>query len=79
MHWCNQRLARDWVTLKAQVRFWQEVVILDWSEADIEDVARDLNDTIYQFPRQVGKLGAATPTSLLRPCQAARAGQRLLP
>jgi predicted DNA-binding transcriptional regulator AlpA len=57
MHWRNQRQARDWVTLTAQVRLWQGVASLGWSEADIDDVARYLNDTIYQFPRQVSRLG----------------------
>lgn len=60
MHWRNQRLARDWVTLKAQVRLWQEVASLGWSEADIDDVTRYLNDTIYKFPRQVSRLGRNT-------------------
>jgi mono/diheme cytochrome c family protein len=31
MHWRNQRLARDWETLKAQVRLWQGVASLGWS------------------------------------------------
>lgn len=60
MHWRNLRLARDWVTLKAQVRLWQGVASLGWSEADIDDVTRYLNDTIYQFPRQVSRLGRDT-------------------
>ena len=57
MHWRAQRQARDWDTLKAQVRRWQAVVSLRWSEADINDVARYLNDTIYQFPRQMSGVG----------------------
>ena len=67
MHWRNQRLARDWVTLKAQVRLWQGVASLGWSESDIDDVTRYLNDTIYQFPRQVSRLGCDTnfPATLL--------------
>jgi mono/diheme cytochrome c family protein len=60
MHWRNQRLAHDWDTLKAQVRLWQGVASLGWSEADIDDVTRYLNDTIYQFPRQVSRLGRNT-------------------
>ena len=60
MHWRNQRLARDWDTLKAQVRLWQGVASLGWSESDIDDVTRYLNDTIYQFPRQVSRLGRNT-------------------
>jgi mono/diheme cytochrome c family protein len=57
MHWRNQRQARDWETLKAQVRRWQGVASLGWSEADIDDVARHLNDTIYKFPHQVSSVG----------------------
>jgi mono/diheme cytochrome c family protein len=52
MHWRDQRLARDWGSLKAQVRRWQSVAHLDWSDEDIEAVALHLNDTIYRFPRQ---------------------------
>lgn len=68
MHWRNQRLARDWDTLKAQVQLWQGVASLGWSDADIDDVTRYLNDTIYQFfPRQVSRLGCDTnfPATLL--------------
>lgn len=58
MHWRDQRLARDWGTLKAQVRRWQGVAHLGWSEEDVEAVARHLNDTIYRFPptQSVGQL-----------------------
>ena len=50
MHWREQRLARDWTTLKHQVRRWQGEARLQWSEADIDAVARHLNDTIYRYP-----------------------------
>lgn len=50
MHWRDQRLARDWTSLKYQVRRWQGEARLQWSEADIDAVARHLNDTIYRFP-----------------------------
>lgn len=59
MHWRAERKARDWETLKVQVRRWQGAVSLRWSESDIEDVARYLNDTIYHFPRQVSQVGSA--------------------
>lgn len=49
MHWRDQRLARDWDSLKFQVRRWQGVARLGWSEEDIEAVARHLNETIYRF------------------------------
>jgi hypothetical protein len=51
MHWREQRLARDWETLKIQVRRFQGIARLDWSDDDIEAVARHLNDSIYRFPQ----------------------------
>jgi hypothetical protein len=55
MHWRAQRKAVDWDTLRFQVRRWQGVVNLGWSDTDINDVARYLNDTIYKFPTQVSR------------------------
>lgn len=57
MHWRANRRAVDWDTLRFQVRRWQGVNSLGWTEADVNDVARYLNDTIYQFPRQVSGAG----------------------
>ena len=51
MHWRAQRLARDWGSLKGQVRRFQELAQLQWGEDDIEAVARHLNETIYRFPQ----------------------------
>jgi mono/diheme cytochrome c family protein len=48
MHWRDQRLATDWNSLKALVKRWQGVAALDWSEADILEVTRHLNDRIYK-------------------------------
>lgn len=56
MHWRTLSLARDWDSLKAQVRRWQNATALAWSEDDITEVARHLNDTIYQFARPVARL-----------------------
>ncbi len=50
MHWREQRLARDWGTLKFQVRRFQDIAYLRWSDEDIDAVAHYLNDTIYRFP-----------------------------
>lgn len=52
MHWRTLRLARNWDTLKAQVRRWQGEARLNWDEQDIEAVTRYLNDTIYDFPSE---------------------------
>jgi mono/diheme cytochrome c family protein len=54
MHWREQRAANDWPSLTMQVRRWQGVASLSWSEDDIQDVARFLNDTIYQFQAPAG-------------------------
>lgn len=51
MHWREQRLARDWDSLKGQVRRFQGIARLQWSEEDIDAVARHLNETIYRFPQ----------------------------
>ena len=50
MHWREQRLARDWGTLKFQVRRFQGIAMLGWSDEDVDAVAHYLNDTIYRFP-----------------------------
>lgn len=49
MHWRDKRAATDWAGLKAQVRRWQDANSLGWGEADILEVARHLNETIYRF------------------------------
>jgi mono/diheme cytochrome c family protein len=49
MHWREKRQAVDWATLRAQVQRWQGVARLDWSDEDVLDVVRHLNETIYHF------------------------------
>jgi len=51
IHWRDERLATDWESLKQQVRRWQARIVLDWSDDDIGEVARHLNDTIYRYPQ----------------------------
>lgn len=55
MHWRDQRLATDWASLRAQVRRWQEAGQLGWSDDDIREVVRYLNDRIYRFPVDADK------------------------
>jgi mono/diheme cytochrome c family protein len=55
IHWRANRRAMDWETLKLQVLRWQGVLNLGWTEADANDVAHYLDDTIYHFPRQVSR------------------------
>jgi mono/diheme cytochrome c family protein len=59
LHWRDQRQARDWDGLKAQVRRWQGNAALGWSEADIVEVARHLNDTLYHYPQGSDRLSQA--------------------
>jgi mono/diheme cytochrome c family protein len=51
VHWRDQKLATDWTSLREQVRHWQASARLGWSEADIVEVTRHLNDAHYRFPR----------------------------
>lgn len=50
VHWRERKLARDWASLAAQVRRWQANSGLQWSDEEIDEVARYLNATIYRFP-----------------------------
>jgi len=61
MHWRDQKLATDWPSLKLQVRRWQGAAQLNWSEDDIDDVARFLNDSMYRLP------GGGKVSGLVRP------------
>jgi mono/diheme cytochrome c family protein len=49
MHWRDKRSATNWLALKAQVRRWQDAASLAWSDDDILDVSRYLNESIYHF------------------------------
>jgi mono/diheme cytochrome c family protein len=49
VHWREQKLARDWTTLRQQVRRWAGNAGLGWSDEEIADVARYLNATYYRF------------------------------
>ena len=50
MHWRKSRKANNWKNLVAQVRHWQSTEKLQWTEDDITQVARYLNETIYHYP-----------------------------
>jgi mono/diheme cytochrome c family protein len=62
MHWRDKKLVTDWVGLKGQVRRWQGTAQLNWSEEDIDDVARFLNDTYYRLP--AGKVAVLAPGAM---------------
>jgi mono/diheme cytochrome c family protein len=48
-HWRDQKRATDQASLMAQVRQWQAASALHWSEGDILEVTRYLNETFYKF------------------------------
>lgn len=49
VHWREQKLATDWNSLVTQVRRWQNISGLRWSEGEITDVAYYLNAVFYEF------------------------------
>lgn len=63
MHWREKKLAITWDTLKAQVQRWQGVAQLGWGEAEVVDVARYLNETIYRYP-EPARVGLLAPQAL---------------
>jgi mono/diheme cytochrome c family protein len=53
VHWRAKKLAKDWISLKTQVRRWQGIEGLKWSDDDIAEVARHLNALHYHYPELV--------------------------
>ena len=51
IHWRDGKQANDWKGIEAQVRRWQGIAGLAWSDADIAEVSRYLNSTIYKYPQ----------------------------
>jgi len=50
MHWREKKLVKDWASLRSEVRRWQGLARLGWSEEDIEAVAQYLNTLYYHYP-----------------------------
>lgn len=53
VHWREKKLATDWTSLQSEVRRWQGVLGLGWSNDDIGEVARYLNALYYRYPTPV--------------------------
>ena len=64
MHWRNDRKALDWESLRFQVRRWQGNAGLVWNDADITEVSRYLNDTIYKYPQPNDRVGLVSRVNL---------------
>jgi mono/diheme cytochrome c family protein len=63
VHWRDKKLATDWNSLKLQVRRWQAVAALDWSEDDVLEVTRHLNDSFYGFTPASNTVGLLVPAA----------------
>ncbi len=59
IHWRDKSLVTDWPSLKTQVSRWQGVAMLGWSEADMLEVARYLNQIHYRFEAATIPLASA--------------------
>ncbi|MBP8308723.1 MAG: cytochrome C [Burkholderiaceae bacterium] len=57
VHWRGRKLVTDWSSLMVQVRRWQSVQQLNWSDDDIVQVARHLNARFYKV-KETGDKGA---------------------
>ncbi|MBI5921711.1 MAG: hypothetical protein HY847_08650 [Betaproteobacteria bacterium] len=51
VHWRDKRLVADWPSLRAEVARWQINGKIEWSEDDIDVVARYLNQLHYHYPQ----------------------------
>jgi mono/diheme cytochrome c family protein len=49
VHWRDKKAAVNWPGLKTQVRRWQVEQKLDWTDSDVDEVARYLNVRFYRF------------------------------
>lgn len=78
MHWRDKRAASDWSSLKFQVRRWQGAASLGWSEGDVVEVARYLNETIYHFASTTDPV-TSLPDTASAPTMLALRGPRLRP
>ena len=78
MHWRDKLQAYDWSSLNFQVRRWQGNVGLGWSDDDITEVARYLNDGFYGYPSATAGLarpqhGSVCASTLASACTQSRA------
>jgi hypothetical protein len=74
MHWREKRVATDWDTLREQVRLWQGRAQLSWSEADIVEVTRYLNKSIYRFGEATQQTSLDRPDGIQKDGSAGSAG-----
>jgi hypothetical protein len=56
VHWRDKGLVTDWDSLVEQVRTWQQRALLNWNDADVEEVSRFLNSAVYKLPAPRGRV-----------------------
>ena len=61
LHWRDKKVATDWKSLRFQVRRWQGNAGLGWSEDDIQEVTRYLNESIYRYVQTSDSLTLISP------------------
>lgn len=61
VHWRDKRLARDWISLRGEVQRWQSIAALNWSEEDINEVTRHLNQRYYGFSEPRSPVAGGLP------------------
>jgi mono/diheme cytochrome c family protein len=49
VHWRQNRLVKDWTSLRSQVERWQANIGQRWTREQILDVAKYLNRVFYKF------------------------------
>lgn len=49
VHWRDKKLASDWPRLLSEVRHWEGLAQLKWTEDDVAAVARYLNAMYYHY------------------------------
>ena len=64
IHWRDKKAATDWASLKFQVRRWQGATGLGWSEGDIDDVTRYLDESIYRYAPITNSMTRDLPRNL---------------
>lgn len=77
-HWRGLAPARDWESLRAQVRRWHEAAASGVEPAHCEEVARNLNQAVFRFavpgePLALGRTtadGCASERAAAAPCPA---------
>ena len=63
MHWRDKKVALDWASLRFQVGRWQDNAGLGWGKADIQEVTRYLNESIYRYTETPDSLTSSIPVT----------------